>query len=396
MEKKKITPFQIKKIPRKEFEKLMVEYNDLEDMKSLVHFIKYLKKNDLIIVNKEFKKKAINYSAGAVASISLVSLIMTQAVPRMYQDNTTDVVPTETKIEEVNEPHAVINETTEPTVNIDNIEETIETTNDIVETEDTTDYVVEETNSPTMTIYFPKASDTDENSDIQNYNNIKEKYGAYIDEIAKESGVDSRIIIAMIAQENPNMKDQTSQGTYGPMCVTSIHDGETLNYGYYDENGNFATKKITIEIDNLKNNNLYENGKYGDITVADAYCILYGVAILKDNNYQLEKSLTNLSPEDIVPLSIASYNQGYPDVIKMTKSYDNLFDAAYAIRYTYASKDTTDDDRYIEHVFNKIPDEELDKPFTFLDNNGNLITFSLEKNDELSTISSEETKNYTL
>jgi ribulose-phosphate 3-epimerase len=214
--------------------------------------------------------------------------------------------------------------------------------------------------------------------------------------LAKESGVDARIIIAMIAQENPNMKDQTSQGTYGPMCVTSIHDGETLNYGYYDENGNFATKKITIEIDNLKNNNLYENGKYGDITVADAYCILYGVAILKDNNYQLEKSLTNLSPEDIVPLSIASYNQGYPDVIKMTKSYDNLFDAAYAIRYTYASKDTTDDDRYIEHVFNKIPDEELDKPFTFLDNNGNLITFSLEKNDELSTVSSEETKNYTL
>jgi len=200
----------------------------------------------------------------------------------------------------------------------------------------------------------------------------------------------------MIAQENPSQMDQTSKGTYGPMCVTSIHDGETYNYGYYDENGNFNTKKITIDINNLKNNNLYENGKYGEITVGDAYCIQYGVAILKDNEYQISKSVTNLSPEEIVPLSIGSYNQGYPDVINMTKNYDNLFDACYSIRYSHAGDSVTDDDQYIEHVFNKIPDEELNTPITFVDNNGNLICFSLERNSEISTISSEETKNYTL
>jgi len=42
----------------------------------------------------------------------------------------------------------------------------------------------------------------------------------------------------------------------------------------------------------------------------------------------------------------------------MTKNYDNLFDACYSIRYSHAGDSVTDDDQYIEHVFNKIPDEE--------------------------------------
>ena len=398
MEKRKITPFLIKRTANKEeFNKLMAEYDKVKGIPSFYHFLKYLKDHDLLIVNKQFKDKALKYSVGTVASFSLVGFMMTQVIPKINDEKTEEPPIPETTISDENIPHAVIKESTnvEPTVEVEPTEVVTETS-DIVETEETTDYVAKETNSPTMTIYFPKASDTKENSDIQNYNNIKEKYGLYIDKIAEESGVDARIIIAMIAQENPNMKDQTSKGTYGPMCVTSIHDGETLNYGYYDENGNFATKKITIEIDNLKNNNLYENGKYGDITVADAYCILYGVAILKDNEYQISKSVTNLSPAEIAALSIASYNQGYPDVINMTKNYDNLFDAAYAIRYTYASKDTTDDDQYMEHVFNKIPDEELNTPITFVDNNGNLICFNLERNSEISTISSKQITNYTM
>ena len=99
MEKKKIKPFQIKKIPRKQFEKLMVEYNDLEDIKSLYHFIKYLKKNDLIIVNKQFKKQAINFSLKTVASISLASFIFSTAVPKMKKENK-DLPSTNTTIEQ--------------------------------------------------------------------------------------------------------------------------------------------------------------------------------------------------------------------------------------------------------------------------------------------------------
>ena len=73
------------------------------------------------------------------------------------------------------------------------------------ETEDST-YEIDA--DPTMVISFPKASDTNTASDYENYYKIKDKYGLYIDKIAKESGVDSRIIIAMIALEKVGLSDR--------------------------------------------------------------------------------------------------------------------------------------------------------------------------------------------
>lgn len=394
MQKKKIAPFQIKKIPRKQFEKLMVEYNDLEDIKSLYHFIKYLKKNDLIIVNKQFKKKAVNFSIKAVASISLAGFVFSTVVPKMKKDDK-DLTATKTTINQEYKPEGTYGPILSDQ-SLNDLNKTSIMTPSIVNIDEYTITEEPETILTDTTIAFPKASNTNESSDYENYYKVRDKYGLYIDKIAKESGVDSRIITAMIAQENPNGKDETSVGTYGPMCVTSIHNNETYNYGYYNDDGLFETKNVTIDINNLKDNSLYANGEYGNITVGDAYCILYGTVILKAGYTQINKSNDNLSPEEKIPLAIAAYNQGYPDVIKMTKNYDNLYDACYSIRYDHSSDSKSDDDQYIEHVFNKIPNEELNTPITFTDNNGNILYFNLVRNNEIATISLEKAKKHEL
>ena len=366
--KRKITPFQIKKIPKKEFNRLMKEYNDLEDMKSLYHFIKYLKNHDLIIVNKEFKKQAVNFSLKAVASVSFAGVIMTQVLPKMNQESKkVDLTPVETSIVEEYIPEPVeINPVITPEA--------------------------EEVSMPTMNIVFPKASNTNEASDSKNYSKVKDRYGAYIDKVSKEYGVDSRIITAMIAQENPNGTDISRVGTYGPMCVTSIHNGVTYSYGHY-VNGDFVKDSVTFDINALKNKDLYQNGEYGNITKGDALCIEYGTIILKDAYSKISKANDNLSPEEVLPLAIAAYNHGYPDIIRCTKNTSNLSEASYSIRYTHAKDAKNDDDQYMEHVLNKIPDEELGI-FTFVDNNGNTIKFNLQKNSEVSSVSSELSNNY--
>lgn len=389
MQKKKITPFQIKKIPRKQFEKLMVEYNDLEDIKSLYHFIKYLKKNDLILVNKQFKKQAVNFSIKAVASISLAGFVVTSVLPKMKEENRD--LPTINQQYETEQTYGPI--LSEQSLN------DMKKTNLVPSAVNIDEYTLTEEPETIMadtTIAFPKANNTNESSDYENYYKVRDKYGLYIDKIAKESGVDSRIITAMIAQENPNGKDETSVGTYGPMCVTSIHNNETYNYGYYNDDGLFETKKVTIDINKLKDNSLYENGDYGNITVGDAYCIFYGTIILKAGYTQINKSNDSLSPEEKIPLAIAAYNQGYPDVINMTKNYNSLYEACYSIRYDHSGDSKNDDDQYIEHVFNKIPNEELNTPITFTDNNGNILYFNLVRNNEIATISSENAKKYEL
>ena len=379
---KKEAPFKIN--VSKEMQKQMAkDLENVENLKSAIHFIKNYK--NYIIVNKKFKRKMVNFSLKTIAGLSSLVIAMTLINNLNKKEPTTDNTKQETKIEEINNEY--IGPILSP-ASINGIMEA-EQNNNIQSETSTQDELC-----PTMTISFPKASDTNETSDYENYYKVKDKYGLYIDKLSKESGVDSRIIIAMIAQENPNGIDQTNVGTYGPMCVTSVHNGETYNYGYYNSNGEFVNETVTIDINNLKynseNNQLYENGEYGNITKADAMCIFYGVVIIKSNEYQISKSNDNLLPEENFILSLGSFNHGYPDIIRCTKDFDNLFDASYSIRYNHAGDNIHDDDQYLEHVLNKIPDEELTTPFIFTDNNGNTSCFILEKNNDLATVSSSE------
>lgn len=398
----KETPFKIK-VPKEKQLQMARDLENVENLKSAIHFIKNYK--DCIIINKKFKKKAINFSIRTVAGLSSLAIAMTLINNINKKDNIDEIATEETTIEEVN------NEYIEPVLTENSLNEINTNNNDInIKTEEIINNSInsfEETNNsidnyeeiendiitPDITISYPKASNTKERSDYENYYKVKAKYGLYIDKLSKESGIDSRIIIAMIAQENPNGVDSSYKGTYGPMCVTSVHNGETYNYGYYNSSNEFVTKKVTIDTKNLKpsseNNQLYKNGEYGKITKADAMCIYYGTVIIKDNFKQINKT-NKLSPVENFILSIAAYNHGYPDIIRCTRNSKTLFDACYSIRYRHAGDVNYDDDQYIEHVLNKIPEEELNSPFLFTDNKGNQYSFNLEKNNDISTINSTE------
>lgn len=391
-------PFIINLPPDKR-KKIVKDFEEVNDFKSAIHFINNYKK--YVMVNKKFKKKVVNFSIKTVASLSTMVMIISYIKFKSDKNKTEDITPVETTIsyetDEIKEsdPSPILSSKSLEEIDnnsnnniMPNISEVIEENN----IENINDDIV-----PTYNLLFPKASDTNEESDYTNYYNVKEKFGKYIDKLSKESGVDSRIIIAMIAQDNPNGIDETNVGTYGPMCVTSVHNGETYNYYHFNDDNEYVCEKVTININNLKpfaeNNELYENGEYGNITNAEAWCLFYGVVITKDYYNQINSS-NNLASEENIALAVASYNHGNNDVIRITKYSPTLFDACYSIRYDHASDSYNDDDQYMEHVFNKIPDEELTKPFTFVDNDGKTLCFSLERNNEIATISSEQIINH--
>ena len=392
------TPFQIKISPEQR-KKLARDLENVNNLKSAIHFIKNYK--HCIIVNKKFKRKVVKFSLKTVAGLSVLVMAMSLIKQKNNLDNgKNDISPVKTNLENTIE----ITPTTYEENNTILTPALVYETNVDLDLSNIAENIGENINYeydiPSLCIAYPKAWNTNEDSDYTNYYKVKEKYGDYIEYLSRESGVDSRLIIAMIAQENPNGIDETYLGTYGPMCVTSIHDGETYNYYHYNDDGEYVNEPITIDIDNIKptyyNNELYENGKYGDITIAEATCIKYGVVITKDNFYQVNKT-NDLTREENVPLAILAYNHGYPDIIHCTRYSSTLYDACYSVRYTHAGDVSYDDDQYLEHVLNKIPDEELVKPFTFIDNDENKLCFTLEKDNELANTGSKEIeKSYAL
>lgn len=385
--KKRERPFEIDADKEQKI-KILKELNEVDNIKSAIHFFKNYKK--YIFINRKFKRKAIKMSVGTVATLSSLALAFALINHKNETEDNTDITPIETTIEDANNEYIGPVLSQESLNEINNADKGASLDSEEFNFNETEDSTYEIDADPTMVISFPKASDTNTASDYENYYKIKDKYGLYIDKIAKESGVDSRIIIAMIALENPDGKDLTSGGTYGPMCVTTALNGETFDYGYFDENGEFKTEKITLNAYDIKGTDLYANGMYGDITVAEAIGIDLGVKAYKLNISKLKNSNSNLELPEIAILALTSYNHGYPDTIRETKDFDNLFDASYSVRYVHAGDTNSDDDEYIEDVLNKIPDEELTSPIIIIDNDGEQICFTLQRDNSLATVSAEK------
>ena len=395
MEKRKITV----NMSNESYAKLLEEYSNLNGLSYAYHLIKYLRKNDLIIVDKKFKKKVVKITASSLASISLIAFMFYYFSKREnnIEDNNTNYNVEETEnnniqSNDVQVPSAILSK--ESFEGINNNKNNI--SNYEIDNEE-----IKEMVDPEITLYFPKANDTNENSDKENYYYVKEKYGLYIDKISKESGIDSRILIAIIAQENAHNQNKEKYGSYGITCITSIHNGVTYDYYHYNNNGEYVNDKVTINTNNLKRDNenftkIYQNKEYGDITVAEAYGIYYTAVILKDFYSHVNNNNLSTTPEENILLGIAAYNHGYVDVNECTKNYDNIYDKCYSIRYNNANKSANDDDQYIEHILNKIPDEELNTPFSFIDNKGNIITFNMARSNEIAAPSSSNDKKHIL
>lgn len=353
--------FYIKASPKKQKE-IFKELSKVNDLKKAIHFVKNNKK--YIKVNRKFKAKAVKFSIATVAS--LTSIVMAMSIIKANKRDNIDIKPLIPTTVEVTEPDL----------------------NPVVQEES----IVAE---PTITISFPKASDTNELSDRKNYEKAKEKYGAYIEKVAKESGIDARIFYAVIGQENVNNIDMSKRGSYGPTCITNIQNGETYTYYHYNSNNEYVCDKVTIDINKIKpsneNNQIYENGKYGPISVAEANALDYTAVILKGNYSIIDKANDSLNPAEKLLLAVCAYNNGVYKVKREAVNNLTLSEITYSLENNQKSKFI--DKQYGKHVFNKIDDL---SNISFVDNNGNTIVFNMEKNNEEVSFSSRAINNKTL
>jgi hypothetical protein len=342
---KKDTIFDIKANPKKQKE-ILKELSKVSNLSSAIHFVKNNKK--YIKVNKKFKAKAVKFSIATVAS--LTSIVIVMSMIKTKDKDKTDIKPLIPTTIEVTEQ------------NINPVE--------VIQMDNSFD---EEIGS---TILFPKATNTNEKSDYTNYYKVREKYGSYIDKLSEEFGIDSRLITALVSQENPNNKDMSQYGSYGPLCMTKVHDGQTYTYNHF-VNGEYVKDNYTISIDNIKNNELEG--------------IKSGVVLLSYNFNQFSKN-NNYTPEENLMFAIAAFNKGNSGVLKAIRDCSSFDEACYSIRYTHAKDYKYDDDQYLEHVLNKIPDEELNmRPFTITSNTGQKYIVNFERNSEIPSVSINKT-----
>ena len=123
-----------------------------------------------------------------------------------------------------------------------------------------------------------------------------------------------------------------------PTNIKNRHSEDDVHGHGPGEQGEWSKnekKSLLVSAKPLKNKDLYQNGEYGNITKGDALCIEYGTIILKDAYSKISKANDNLSPEEVLPLAIAAYNHGYPDIIRCTKNTSNLSEdwIGYSTRY---------------------------------------------------------------
>ena len=354
--------------------KVLKELKGVHDFTSFIHFYKRHKK--CIYLNRQFKKKIVAISLAGVISLPAAGFLINEVIPKMSKDKDTSSLIPETNIIQEYTPEENNNEALAPILSDRTIEEM---NNKNVETE------------ITKKILIPKASDTNTESDLKNYYKVKDKYGMYIDKVAEEYGLDSRIITAMIAQENPNNKDTSNLGSRGPLCVSKIHDGAKYKVGHY-VNDNYVMVEKTIDYDELNNKELYDNGRYGNITIGEAKGIEDGVIIYLTGLSRLNNN-SNFSLEENAALSIEIFNRGYSGVYNIIKNCSSIEEAYSKLESNYKKYN---DRQYTKHVSNKIPDDEME-PFRFTTSDGRPYYVTFEKTNEESFITSKSiSKGHTL
>lgn len=229
------------------------------------------------------------------------------------------------------------------------------------------------------TLFVGPKEGRDESSDMQCYYQIRARYGPLIERIASETRWDPRLITALIAQENHNRVDQSRNNTFGATSITSIHDGQTYNYAYFDENGNREQRQITINTDALDlDTSIYMDG----YTNADANSI-YGAIAIFENYFNEISTFDYLNDAAAFALTLSAYNCGNSQVRGFLNNCNNMQDA-----FNATFNITNADNHYIANVIDKLPSTTSGSNFYFTTTDGRTITFSIVLDDQVNYIQS--------
>lgn len=293
-------------------------------------------------------------------------------------------------------PTPIIEET-EPTEEIEIIEEIPEET---VVVATPTPEVIEETTPITeetfsipdemapLTIEIGYGSNYNHDSDMQNYYNIRERYGALIDHVAAETRWDPRILTALISQENPRCENQSANNTYGLTSITTVHQGEVIPYGYFDEQGNYTVINLTINMSDLEDSTLYMGGLYGNVTVGNYNSLRIGVAILQYNEALTRNQNSYLQGAEPGVIGMTGYNSGGPWMSNLAARMGN-FNATLGALETDSNPYA--DRFYLNHLLYKIPEEQTNNLFFTSRTDGQTYYFNVIQTNEFGGITSTYT-----
>ena len=174
------------------------------------------------------------------------------------------------------------------------------------------------------------------NRDVVNNN-----YSSYIETYSRIYGIDSKLITAIICQENPdNNKNYDMDAGHGISQIEGIWQDQVI-YAFNNETNSWDSSG-PIDVIRCTNDPEYSI-KIETMMLNNYYNILY-------NDYSYK-----FSNEEILGAAVFAYNKGITTInnaLNNSDTYNEFLD--YIKNYSYGG-----DNKYIEHVFSYINDEDV-------------------------------------
>ena len=175
--------------------------------------------------------------------------------------------------------------------------------------------------------------DYEDRSNSEKSNYAKENYTDLVNKYATTYGLDSKLVMAILTQENAyNEINNSNIGANGVMQIESIWNGYDIS-AYNYKTGN--VDKERIDSSNLAN---------------PEYAIKIGCMIL-NNKYYLNGTITK---DEVIIATVISYNKGITAICNLINNYGKDFTS-------HISETLGGDNDYLKHVFSYLEDMSIIK-----------------------------------
>ena len=182
--------------------------------------------------------------------------------------------------------------------------------------------------------------DYEDRSNSEKSNYAKENYTDLVNKYATTYGLDSKLVMAILTQENAyNEINNSNIGANGVMQIESIWNGYDISaYNYETSN----VDKERIDSSSLANPEYAI--KIGCMILNNQYMTLY-------NKYYLNGNITK---DEVIIATVISYNKGITAICNLINNYGKDFTS-------HISETLGGDNDYLKHVFSYLEDMSIIK-----------------------------------
>ena len=182
--------------------------------------------------------------------------------------------------------------------------------------------------------------DYEDRSNSEKSNYARETYGDLVSKYAATYGLDSKLVMAILTQENAyNEINNSNIGANGVMQIESIWNGYDIS-AYNYETGNVDKERI----DSASLANPEYAIKIGCMILNNQYATLY-------NKYYLNGTITK---DEVIIATVISYNKGITAICNLINNYGKDFT-------NHISETLGGDNDYLKHVFSYLEDMSIIK-----------------------------------